>query len=135
LQALFDQYKDHFMTLVLITEQLGIDDSKGVRVELNESLGLFRDRVDQLLQLNQHSMQQREARFRSLELGLTAAIVSAFLAVAWMLMRAIMRPIEALTRTLQHVRDTKDMSARFRQTGDDEINQAGRVFNEMLESF
>nr|WP_150305680.1 methyl-accepting chemotaxis protein [Pseudomonas saliphila] len=135
LQDLFSQYKDLFMSLVLITEQLGIDDSKGVRVVLNESLGLFRDRVDQLLQLNQHSMQQREARFRSLELGLSAAIVVAFLAVAWALMRAIMRPIEALTRTLQHVRDTKDMSARFRQTGDDEINQAGRVFNEMLESF
>ncbi|QIB50327.1 HAMP domain-containing protein [Pseudomonas sp. OIL-1] len=135
LQGLFDQYKNHFMNLVLVTEQLGIDDSKGVRAALNASLDLFRTEVDRLLQTNQQVMQQREVHFRTLELGLTAAIVLAFLAVAWTLMRAIMRPIEALTHTLQHVRDTKDMSARFRQTGNDEINQAGHVFNEMLEGF
>ncbi|QJD59721.1 methyl-accepting chemotaxis protein [Pseudomonas sp. gcc21] len=135
LHALFDQYKDHFMSLVLVTEQLGIDDSKGVRAALNTSLDLFREEVDLLLQANQLAVQQREARFQMLELGLTAAIILAFLAVAWALMRGIMRPIEALNRTLQHVRDTRDMSARFRQTGKDEINQVGCVFNDMLESF
>ena len=135
LEGLFDRYKSHFLDLVLITEQLGIDGSKGVRAELNESLDRFRVEVDQLLQANQGVMQQYELRFRTLELSLTAGIILAFLAAAWGLMHAIMRPIEALTHTLQRVRDTKDMSTRFRLTGNDEINQAGRVFNEMLEGF
>ena len=57
-------------------------------------------------------------------------VASAFL--AWSLAGRVLRPVRELTRTARSISGT-DLSARIPVTGDDELAELGRTFNDMLD--
>ncbi len=66
----------------------------------------------------------------SLTIGAVAALIGAL--IAFMLQSAILKPINALTRTMDQVRATKDYSRAAAKTSSDETGRMVDAFNEML---
>jgi two-component system, OmpR family, sensor kinase len=60
------------------------------------------------------------------------AVLLLGLCAAWLLAGRVLRPVRALTATARTVSD-RELSTRIPVTGDDELSELGRRFNEMLD--
>jgi signal transduction histidine kinase len=62
--------------------------------------------------------------------GATVLVISAL--IAWSLAGRVLRPVRELTATARRISDS-DLSLRIPVTGDDELAELGRTFNEMVD--
>ena len=69
---------------------------------------------------------------RTIPLGVVLAAAAA--AVAWLLARRALRPVEQLTRAAEHVARTQDLAGTIEATRNDEVGRLARSFNAMLEA-
>ena len=69
---------------------------------------------------------------RTIPLGVILAAAAA--AMAWLLARRALRPVEQLTRSAEHVAQTQELAGTIEVTRDDEVGQLARSFNAMLEA-
>lgn len=69
---------------------------------------------------------------RTIPLGVILAAAAA--AMAWLLARRALRPVEQLTRAAEHVAQTQELAGTIGATRDDEVGQLARSFNAMLEA-
>jgi len=69
---------------------------------------------------------------RTIPLGMILAAAAA--AMAWLLARRALRPVEQLTRAAEHVAQTQELAGTIEVTRDDEVGQLARSFNSMLEA-
>ena len=69
---------------------------------------------------------------RTIPLGVILAAAAA--AMAWLLARRALRPVEQLTRAARHVAQTQELAGTIEVTRDDEVGQLARSFNAMLEA-
>ncbi|MXV91302.1 MAG: HAMP domain-containing histidine kinase [Acidimicrobiia bacterium] len=69
---------------------------------------------------------------RTIPLGVILATVAA--AMAWLLARRALRPIEQLTSATERVAQTKELAGTIEATRDDEVGRLARSFNSMLEA-
>ncbi len=68
----------------------------------------------------------------TIPLGVILAAAAA--AMAWLLARRALRPVEQLTRAAEHVAQTRELAGTIGATRDDEVGQLARSFNAMLEA-
>ncbi len=69
---------------------------------------------------------------RLLLIALAGTVVAA--ALAWLIARRMVRPIEQLTSTATYVADTQDLANRIEVEGKDEVGQLAASFNTMLDA-
>ncbi|MDE0654538.1 MAG: ATP-binding protein [bacterium] len=69
---------------------------------------------------------------RTIPLGVILATVAA--AMAWLLARRALRPIEQLTSATERVAQTQELAGTIEATRDDEVGRLARSFNSMLEA-
>lgn len=69
---------------------------------------------------------------RTIPLGVILATVAA--AMAWLLARRALRPIEQLTNATERVAQTQELAGTIEATRDDEVGRLARSFNAMLEA-
>lgn len=69
---------------------------------------------------------------RTIPLGVILAAAAA--AMAWLLARRALRPVEQLTRAAEHVAQTQELAGTIEVARDDEVGQLARSFNAMLEA-
>ena len=69
---------------------------------------------------------------RTIPLGVILAATTG--AMAWLLARRALRPVEQLTRAAEHVAKTQEFAGTIEATRDDEVGRLARSFNAMLEA-
>ena len=69
---------------------------------------------------------------RTIPLGVILAVAAA--AMAWLLARRALRPVEQLTAAAEHVARTRELAGSIKVDRDDEVGRLARSFNSMLEA-
>ncbi len=74
----------------------------------------------------------RDLLRRTIPLGVILAAAAA--AMAWLLARRALRPVEQLTRAAEHVAQTRELAGSIEVARDDEVGRLARSFNSMLKA-
>jgi len=107
--------------------------------ELLPRFSALKDRIERIHRMNQENMQRadRDAKRlaqRTVQGGLAIGLIAVLLAIgiAWWLPRAIVRPVEALTRTAKQIGEG-NFNVAVEDPGVAELTQLADAWNRMLE--
>ncbi|PSL13932.1 methyl-accepting chemotaxis protein [Marinobacterium halophilum] len=135
LHPLLDEYQNAFTQLVDSYRRLGLSVEQGLMGEMRNAV----KSTDEIQNALEHHLEQRlEAEQQRLLMTAIVAILIAILATvipALLLGRSILRPINALARTMKQASDEHDLTLRFTTDSQDEVGQMAGDFNHMMDSF
>lgn len=132
---LLDAYQADFMALVKGYQQKGLDSESGLLGEMRTTIHKSEDALNTLDNMIRETVPASIQRF---ELIMLLVSVLLGIVILWLILaisRSISAPLQSLSDTMRRVEQSKDLSIRVDENGNDEIAEMAKSFNTMTTAF
>ncbi|UCX03742.1 methyl-accepting chemotaxis protein [Shewanella glacialimarina] len=135
LQASIDQYQADFQALVSKEQEFGLTEVDGKMKALRDAIYKTDDDSKALKEQTLAEINQAEENGIYLGGGIFLLITLALSISTYYILRSIITPVENITRVIASIEQTKDLTLRCDDSGDDELSRIATHFNSMVGSF
>ncbi|QYJ74398.1 methyl-accepting chemotaxis protein [Shewanella sp. FJAT-52076] len=135
IRRLMADYQVNFEALFNKEKEFGLGKEDGKMGALRTVIDQAEQATQELRELALHEIHDEESDSVVMATTLFAVIAVLVAIVTFMIIRAIITPINNINQVIAHVGKDKNLTLRCDTSGEDEIAEIGRHFNEMVESF
>lgn len=135
IRHLLDAYQADFLALVEGYQQKGLDSESGLLGEMRATIHKSEDTLNTLDNMIGETVPASVQRF---ELIMLLVSVLLGIVILWLILaisRSISAPLQTLSDTMRRVEQSKDLSIRVDENGNDEIAEMAKSFNTMTTAF
>lgn len=133
--TLTQTYEKAFINLVMAQKELGYNEKMGIIKSLNDVEAKVDDVVRRLLDRNKQGVTEHVAFVNMVAYSLFTLVLLVALTSAWLVGKSILNRISRLQRTMNTIAKSNDLTAEVDVSGDDELSEMAKVFNQMLTNF
>jgi methyl-accepting chemotaxis protein len=130
-----NNYSDKFTALYNAKKLFGFNQTLGILGKLRKTVHSTEEVLKNIVEANHQEMLSSEKNLTLLEYVLFFIILVVAVAISVMTSRSILRPIDALRNLMVEIGQSKNLSLVASETGNDEISDMAKYFNEMLAQF
>ncbi|HDZ15840.1 hypothetical protein LCGC14_0647230 [marine sediment metagenome] len=135
IQTLLQQYQTDFIALTDGYKTVGLDSSSGILGELRATIHQSEGALDVLREHIKEAVPRTIQRYEIIVFTLSLLLAALILWLTNMISRSIIIPLAELSKVMQNVEKTNDLTLRYEHKGKDEIADMAIAFNLMTASF
>jgi methyl-accepting chemotaxis protein len=135
IHTLLEKYRTDFMSLVKATEAKGLTPEQGLMGDMRNVVHQTEGLLDEMAQHLDASISARADSLSTTSIVLSLLIVILIAATLLWFAISMLRPVEALAKTMQQIAADKDISRRSELNSKDELGVMAYAFNTMMEVF
>lgn len=135
INGLLDSYFMRFSALVEGEKVLGLDHESGIAGEMRGTIHKLDSMMDKMITKSKNFVIEHTSFINTLAFTVFAIVLVIAVTTAFIISRDILRSINSMNSTMQFIEKNKDLSVQVDDTGNDELAEMAKVFNNMIASF
>ena len=132
---LLDAYQADFLALVEGYQRKGLDSESGLLGEMRATIHQSEAALQSLDTMVQETVPATVQRYELIMLVVSALLGILILWLILAISRSIVNPLQSLSNTMRKVEQSKDLSIRVDENGNDEMAEMAKSFNAMTIAF
>ncbi|QIR15436.1 methyl-accepting chemotaxis protein [Shewanella aestuarii] len=130
-----ERYQNDFLRLVSKEREFGLSVNDGKMLELRDVIHQTEQDVKALHEQTFAEIAQAEQNAIYLGVAVSLIITAFLIAITFIIIRSIIVPVERITQVISRIEQTKNLSLRCDESGDDELSRIAVHFNSMVQAF